>query len=259
MDRRTFLKAVPTAVLVTAVPRLLARVSIPGAGPAEPARNTPSTSPDAGPTPAPVGALAPIVLLKPQKEGGKSVLAALQERKTTRTISDKKLTPQELSNLLWAAFGVNREKGPFGQIGRTAASASNSQEIDIYVALAEGVYLYEAVGHRLVPVVAGDLRSKVGRGRGGAGAKAPVRLIYVADIAKFAKARLQEPGLKDPEIQKSYYNVATGLIAGNVYLYASSAGLAAWFHNCDKTGLAKELKLRADQQVLYGQTVGYPA
>jgi hypothetical protein len=86
-----------------------------------------------------------------------------------------------------------------------------------------------------------------------------VSLIYVVDIAKYSKAGLQEPGLKDPEIQKSYYNVATGLIAGNVYLFAASQGLAAWFHNCNKVGLATELKLRPEQRVLYAQTVGFPA
>lgn len=124
----------------------------------------------------------------------------------------------------------------------------------------EGAYLYEAVPHRLAPVVAGDLRAKAGgRGRGGGAAKAPVNIVFVADIAKFAKARLQEPGLKDPEIQKSYYCVATGLIAGNVYLFAASQGLAAWFHNCNKPDLTTELKLRSDQRVLYAQTVGYPA
>jgi hypothetical protein len=144
-------------------------------------------------------------------------------------------------------------------VGRTAASASNSQEIDVYVALSEGVYLYEGVAHRLVPVVEGDHRVKAGHGRGGNGAKAPVRLIYVVDIAKFAKARFQEPGLKDEEIQKSYYFVDTGLIAGSVYLFAASQGLAAWFHNCDKAALAKDLDLRPDQRVLFAQTVGYPA
>jgi hypothetical protein len=202
----------------------------------------------------------PIVLPKPQKDGGKSVLAALWERKTNRDVGAEKLPPQVLSNLLWAAFGVNREGGPFGQIGRTAASASNSQEIDLYVLLPEGAFLYDAAGHRLTPVVAGDLRAKAGgRGRGGAAANAPVNLVFVADIAKFAKARLQEPGLRDAEVQKSYYFVATGLIAGNVYVFAASQGLAAWFHNCNKPGLAAELKLRPDQRVLFAQTVGYPA
>jgi nitroreductase len=204
--------------------------------------------------------LEPIVLLKPEMDGGKSVLAALKERKTNRNISPKELGPQVLSNLLWAAWGVNRPAGQTARPGRTAASASNSQEIDLYVVRPEGTYLYEAVGHKLLPAAAGDLRGKVNaHGRGGAMAKAPVILIFVADIAKYAKSTFQEPGLKDAEIQKSYYNVATGLIAGNVYLFAASTGLAAWFHNCNKPGLATELKLRPEQRVLYAQTVGYPA
>jgi len=200
------------------------------------------------------------LLPKPQTDGGKSVLAALWERKTVRNISSEKLPPQVLSNLLWAAWGVNRDKGPFGQAGRTAASASNSQEIDLYVALAEGIYLYEAVPHRLVPVVTGDHRAKMGgRGRKGGAATAPVNLLYVVDLAKYSKAPLQEPKLKDPEFQKLYYGVATGLIAGNVYLFAASQGLAAWFHNCNRDDLAAALKLRPDQRVLFAQTVGYPA
>ncbi len=100
--------------------------------------------------------LQAIVLPQPEKDGGKSVLAALLERKTTRTISSKELPLQLLSNLLWAAFGVNREKAGLDKKGRTAPSASNSQEIDLYVALPAGVYVYEAVPNRLLPVAAGD-------------------------------------------------------------------------------------------------------
>jgi nitroreductase len=243
MNRRTFVKTLPAAALLAGA----------AAASAEDAAAT------AAPAPKKVD-LEPITLPKPETDGGKSVLAALKERRTNRSISEEKLPPQMLSNLLWAAFGVNRETGPFGQIGRTAASASNSQEIDLYVALPEGIYLYEAVPHRLAPVVAGDQRSKLGgRGRGGGAAKAPVNIIFVADIAKFAASKLQEPGLKDPDIQKSYYNVACGLIAGNVYLFAASQGLAAWFHNCNRTTLAADLSLRPDQRILYAQTVGYPA
>ncbi len=201
--------------------------------------------------------LQPIMLAKPQTEGGKSVLAALKERRTTRNISPEKFPPQVLSNLLWAAFGVNREKGPFaGGTGRTAASASNSQEIDLYVALSEGVYLYEANSHRLIPVVAGDYRRRSGWR---AAAKAPVNIFFVVDIDKYKKAPFQEPGLKNPEVQKSYYYVATGLIASNVYLFAASQGLAAHFHNCDKKNTHTEFKLRPEQRVLFAQTVGYPA
>ena len=225
MDRRTFLKTIPVVTVLA---------------------GTASSSTED---------LKPITLVKPQMDGGKSVLAALKERRTSRNISSKKLDPQTLSNLLWAAFGVNRENSPFRGPGRTAASASNSQEIDLYVALPEGVYLYEAITHRLTPVVAGDFRRRSGRR---SAARAPVNIFYVVDIAKYKKAPFQEPGLRDPEVQKSYYYVATGLIAQNVYLFAASQGLAAHFHNCDKRNTPTEFKLRPEQRVLFSQTVGYP-
>ena len=204
--------------------------------------------------------LLPIELLKPKLNKGKSVLEALKQRKTIREISDKKLSLQTLSDLLWAACGINRKKGPFGIPGRTAASASNSQEIEVYVAMQEGIYYYDAYHHKLIPVVAGDLRNlAIGQGQQNIGDKAPVRLIYVVDLNKLSNTSgYQEPGLKDPETQKSYFYADTGLIAGNVYLFAASQGLASWFHNCNKLRLATKLNLRADQQVLFGQTVGYP-
>ncbi len=204
--------------------------------------------------------LLPIKLPKPTLDRGKSLLKALQQRKTIREISDRKLSLQAISNLLWAACGVNRKKGPFGISGRTAASASNSQEIDIYAAMEDGVYFYDALNHSLLPIVGTDLRSlAIGHGQSIFGSKAPIRLIYVADIDKLTHTKgFQESGLQNPEIQKSYYYVDTGLIAGNVYLFSASQGLASWFHNCDKSGLIIKLKLRADQRVLFAQTVGYP-
>jgi len=250
MNRRMFLKAVPAVTALAAAAPTLAEEAAKTSGAAEPAAAPPGPAPE----------LKPIVLPKPEADGGKSVLAALHERRTNRSIKPDPLPPQMLSNLLWAAFGVNREGGPRGRVGRTAASASNSQEIDLYVLLPEGAYLYEAVPHRLASVVAGDLRARAGgRGRGGGAATAPLNIVFVADLAKFTNGTPQEPGLKDPDIQKSYYCVATGLIAGNVYLFAASQGLAAWFHNCNKPDLTTALKLRPDQRPLYAQTVGYPA
>jgi hypothetical protein len=198
--------------------------------------------------------------LKPDFDSRKSIQKIFKDRKTTREISEKKLSLQMLSDLLWAACGVNRITGPFGIPGRTAATASNSQEIDLYVALEDGTYLYDAIHHRLMPVFTGDLRSfAIGKGQVSFGDHAPVRLIYIADIHKLSNTvGYQEPGLQDPEIQKSYYFVDTGIMAGNVYLFASSQGLAAWFHNCDKPALASKLGLSADQRVLFGQTIGYP-
>jgi hypothetical protein len=201
-----------------------------------------------------------IKLPRPTLDGGKSVLKSLRQRKTIREISDTKLPLRTLSNLLWAACGVNRTKGPFGIPGRTAATASNSQEIDLYVAFEDGTYLYNAFAHTLEPVAAGDLRAlAIGHGQPGYAAKAPVHIIYIADVNKLSNTSgFQEPGLRDPEIQKAYYYVDTGLIAGNVYLFAASFGLASWFHNCHKSALAARLQLRADQRILFGQTVGYP-
>jgi hypothetical protein len=200
--------------------------------------------------------LKSISLPPPESEGGKSVLAALKERRTTRNISSKQFPPQMLSNLLWAAFGVNRVNGSFGKPGRTAASASNSQEIDLYVALPEGVYLYEATDHRLVPVVVGDFRRLAGRG---AAAAAPVNIFFVVDLGRYDTGPSQpDRRIGEPEVQKSYYYTDTGLIAGNIYLFAASQGLAAWFHNCNRDDAAKDFKLRPGQRVLFAQTVGYP-
>jgi hypothetical protein len=199
--------------------------------------------------------LQPIILPEPEKEGGKSLLAALQERKTIRDISSKELPIQILSNLLWAAFGVNRERASFNKPGRTAPSASNSQEIDLYVALSEGIYLYEAVPHRLMPVMEGDFRKRAGRGRA---ATAPVNIFYVVDFTRYDTGPDQpDHSIGDPEVQKSYYYTDTGFIAQNVYLFAASQGLVAWFHNCDKENTVKEFKLGPQQKVLFAQSVGY--
>ena len=205
--------------------------------------------------------MEPIRLLEPKlckETENLPVMAALERRQTIREISDRPLPFQLFSNLLWAAWGVNRRKGPFGVAGRTAASASNSQEIDLYVALEDGVYLYEAPMNQLTPVLRGDHRVPALTPGQPVSSEAPVQLIYVADLHKLTHtAGFQEPGLHDPEVQKSYYFVDAGLIAGNVYLFAASTGLAAWFHNCDKK-LGPFLGLRPDQRVLFAQSVGYP-
>jgi hypothetical protein len=228
MNRRTFIRAVPAFTVLAGTASGLAQED-----------------------------LQPITLLKPQTEGGTSVLAALWERKTSRNIGDTPLPPQVLSNLLWAAFGVNRERASFGKPGRTAPSASNSQEIDLYVAMPEGVYLYESVAHRLRPVVGGDFRARSGRR---SARTAPVNIFYVADLSRYDRGPDQpDRNIGDPEVQKSYYYVATGLIAQSVYLFAASHGLAAHFHNCDKASTPREFKLRPEQRVLFAQTVGYPA
>ena len=200
----------------------------------------------------------PIELLKPVFELGTTVFESLKMRKTIRSFSSKEIPLQLLSDILWAAQGVNRSKGPFDGPGRTAGSASNSQEILIYVTREEGTYLYEPDSYKLIPIADGDYRSlAIGSGQRKSGSAAPIRLIYVVDLDKFKSAGFPEPGLYDPEIQKSYYFVDTGLIAQNVYLAASALGLISWFHNCNKGELMKVLKLTSHQRPLFGHTVGY--
>jgi SagB-type dehydrogenase family enzyme len=205
-------------------------------------------------------ALRPIDLPAPAPHPALAFHEAVARRRTIREIAATPLSLSQLSNLLWAACGVNREIGPFGAPGRTAASASNSQEIDLYVATEDGVYLYDAAAHRLDPIAAGDLRSLAMNSRQGVGSQAPVQLIYVVDLHRLTHtAGFDEPGLHDPEVQKSYYFVDTGIIAGNVYLFAAAHGLASWFHNCERQALAKTLALRPEQMVLFAQSVGWPA
>jgi len=236
MNRRTFLRTVPAFAALTTSPSVLNQEKILAVAQTKDVQS--------------------IKLPEPRTDGGKSVLAALRERRTNRSIRADMLPPQMLSDLLWAAFGVNREKGNFGKPGRTAPSASNSQEIDLYVALPEGVYLYEPVPHLLKPVVTGDFRARSGRG---AAATAPVNIFYVVDLSRYVLEGNPDRRINDPEIQKTYYYCAVGLIAQNVYLFAASQGLAAWLHNCDKITTPAEFKLRPDQRVLFAQTVGYPA
>lgn len=190
-----------------------------------------------------------------------SVEAALAARRTMREISREPLASQLLSDLLWAACGVNRAVGPFGVSGRTAASASNSREIDVFALMETGAFLYDAEANALACVASGDHR-KLGLTprQSGVTATAPVQLVFVVDIRKLTHTSgFDEPGLHDAEIQKSYYFVDTGMIGANVHLFAAARGLAAWFHNCDKAGLARVLGLGANQRVLFAQSVGYPA
>jgi SagB-type dehydrogenase family enzyme len=187
----------------------------------------------------------PIELPQPQTEGGKPLMQALKARHTTREFKPNPLAAQVLSNLLWAAFGINRPDS--GK--RTAPSARNWQEIDIYVAMAEGTYVYDAKTHRLNPVLSGDIRAATG---GQDFVKdAPVNLVYVADLAKTGDA--------SAEGQNLYTAVDTGFISQNVYLFCASEGLATVVRGTvDRPALAKLLKLRTDQKIIVAQTVGYP-
>lgn len=178
-------------------------------------------------------------------------------RMTSREAGSTELPPETLSTLLWAAFGINRESAAFSRPGRTAPSASNSQETDLYVVMKRGAYLYRPEADGLEPVMQGDFRRMtVCNGSH----RAPVHIVYVADLSRYDLGPGQpDPDIGDPEVQKSYYFVDAGFIAQNVHLFAASEGLAAWFHNCDRQGLAEALHLRPCQLVLFAQSVGYPA
>lgn len=189
---------------------------------------------------------APIGLPKPRMEGGKPLFEALKERKSTREFGSEKLSAQTLSNLLWAACGVNREDG-----GRTAPSAMNSREIDLYVALPDGVYLYEPEPHRLRPIAAGDLRAKTGTQA--FVADAALNLIYVEDHARIKYVQAK------PAEKSGFASFAAGAIAQNVYLFCASEGLVTVVRaSVDNDALGKVLRLRPEQRVTYAQSVGYP-
>ncbi len=189
--------------------------------------------------------LQPRILPAPHTDGGKPLMQALAERQSSREFSEKALDLQQLSDLLWAAFGINRPAIDH----RTAPSAMNSQEIDIYVALADGVFLYNAKENRLDPIAEGDMRAKTG---GQDFVKvAPVALVFVADFARLVKAK--------PEAKEPYAWADTGSISQNVYLWCASAGLATVVHELgERQPLVDAWKLRPEQRITLAQTVGYP-
>ena len=189
--------------------------------------------------------LPPIKLPAPKMDGGKPLMDVLKARQSAREYGDQKLSQQTLSNLLWAAWGVNRPDGR-----RTAPSASNRQEVDIYVVLPEGAYVYDAKAHALNPVATGDLRGVTGTQP--FPATAPLNLVYVADMAKAGRPAT------DPQ-QQLNVGADVGFIAENAYLFCASEGLATVVRaSVPKPELAKLLKLRVDQQIVLAQSVGYP-
>lgn len=182
-------------------------------------------------------AASTLSLPAPQTTGGIPLMQALSGRQTTRAFADKPLSSQQLSNLLWAAFGVNRQHGPGSKPGRTAPSARNAQEVELYVLLALGTFYYDAFNNQLKLISERDQRGKVGTG---AAAHAAATIVFVAPA------------------NASYAQVDTGFIGQNIYLYAASEGLNAWFyalHNQDVTGA---LNLGPDKTPLYGESVGFP-
>ncbi len=187
-----------------------------------------------------------VLLLPPQTDGGMPLMKALKNRHTSREYANKDLSAQQFSNLLWAACGINRPD----EKKRTAPSAMNNQEIDVYVSTAKGLFLYNPEMHNLTEVLKEDIRDKTGKQD--FVKTAPVNLIFVADYAKMAKA--------DEKTKTGYAMADAAFISENVYLFCASEGLAtgvrAWI---DTDVLAKVIKLKPNQHVILAQSVGFPA
>lgn len=187
----------------------------------------------------------PIQLPRLDTTGGKPLMQALKDRHTAREFRADTISLPVLANLLWAACGVNRaESGK-----RTAPSAMNSQDIDVYVATARGLYRYESPSHTLQLVLAEDIREKTGSQP--FVKDVPVNLVYVADYAKMTRGSAED---------RTLYSAAdAGFISENVYLFCASEGLATVVRgSVDRQALEKAMKLRPDQKVILAQSVGYP-
>ncbi|MDO9339559.1 MAG: SagB/ThcOx family dehydrogenase [Bacteroidales bacterium] len=190
-----------------------------------------------------------ISLPAPDKTGGKPLMQALNERQSIRTFTKDTLTQQQLSDLLWAGWGINRADLK----KRTAPSARNVQEIDVYVALPSGLYFYIAESHTLKQINNKDLRKL--SGTQDFVAEAALNLVYVADLGKLGKKEGDE--IKDSDLLSSYAN--TAFIAQNIYLYCASANLGCVIRGMvPKEQLAPEMGLRSNQRIILAQTVGVP-
>lgn len=186
-----------------------------------------------------------IALPPPMMEGGKLLMVALKERKSTREYEDRPLTDQDLSNLLWAAWGVNRPQSD----GRTAPRWRDAYLLDIYTIRADGVWLYEPKSHRLLFYMAGDLRGQTTASQPFV-ATAPLNLAYAIDMSKIKGESGND--------KNATAGATAGVTAQNVYLFCASAGLATVLRESVPAALAKTLKLPAGQIIQFAQTVGYP-
>ena len=191
-------------------------------------------------------AAALMSLPPPSRTGGMPLMEALLLRQSQRKFSTQPLSEQLLSDLLWAAAGVNRPV----EGGRTAPSALHAQEVDLHVALPNGLHFYDPTQHALRLEVASDVRRVTGYQD--FVDQAALDLIFVADHTRMK--------LVPASRRRSYAFTCAGAMSQNVYLFSASAGLAtvvrAWF---DHAGLSEAMGLSADHELLLAQTVGYPA
>ena len=190
---------------------------------------------------------AEIKLVKPDTAGGKPLMEVINARRSNRNFSPKALTDQQLSDLLYAANGISGKDGR-----RTVPTARNVQDMDVYVALPQGMYLYDGASHSLKLAVAGDLRKYCGKQP--FHGKAPLVLVYVSNVDKYKAMNMTA---KDAAF---YAPNHAGYISQNVYLYAASAGLSTVVCNMvDKKDLIRRMKLGPQYTVILTQPVGVPA
>jgi nitroreductase len=186
-----------------------------------------------------------IQLSSPQMTGGRPLMDCLKARESGREFGAGNLSPRALSDLLWAANGINRPDS--GK--RTAPSAVNWQDIDIYVATADGLFLYLPKEHALKKILGTDVRTSMGTQD--FVKDVPVNLIYVSDYAKIPRGT--------DEDRRFYSGTHTGFISQNVYLFCASEGLATVVRGLiDRDAMAKVMRLRPGQHVTFAQSVGFP-
>ncbi len=190
-----------------------------------------------------------IKLPEPDKKGGVPLMQALNDRASSREFDSLKLSHEQLSNLVWAAWGINRT----AEGKHTAPSSNNKQEMSVYVALESGLYLYVPESHYLKQIHNRDIQMLTGKQD--FVPVAPVNLVYVADLLK---AGVKEPEKAGPESLNTS-NINTGFMAQNVYLYCASEKLACVVRGwVDFPELYTAMELAPHQRIIVAQTIGYP-
>ena len=192
--------------------------------------------------------LSEITLPKPQIQSGMSVMQALSKRQSSRAFADKAISPAQLSNILWAADGINRPDNG----GRTNPAALGVRSIEVYAVTSEGIFRYTPESHTLQPVASGDFRMATTTGQAFVG-KAPLTLVYVADSAKWQNAR----HVPTADKQSVFDSIAAGAMTQSVGLAAAAEGLGTCIRgSIDHEAFGKAADLREGQHIIIAQTIG---
>lgn len=193
-----------------------------------------------------------IVLERPDLSGGEALMTALANRRSDREFRTENLSLKHLSEIMWAAYGTNREDGK-----KTAPSALALYPLKVYAIMAEGIYLYDAAAHELSPVVEGDHRELAGGFP--AARTAPLNLVFIADYSRYRNTgnEMIDGYLKSPEIRVRFASLDAGHCTQNVYLYCATQGIKAVVRGGVEAGLTELLGLDGDHEFIVAQTIGY--